>query len=502
MSAKILALVPSPTGPNAASGQIGNNYQVPWTSHRTSEIPSLKIDQQVGSKGHASFFYQKTVTESQYSTPFGDALGLPNPIDPALGTFIYAPTVRANYDQTLTPSLLMHFGLGYTGINFNNATPVIDYNAASSLGLVGATVARNFPNITTSSSLATGGMTTLGPGTGGNQSTGTSEHRPMANWNVNWVKRNHSFKVGAEFRYEQYPSDQFTGSNGQYTFGGGTAQPALQGFTTSQGSTGFPFADFLMGNVSSVTLAVPADYSIRKIQAAIFVQDTWKITRKLTFDYGIRWDYGTYGKEQFGRVANFDPNVPNASAGNHPGGNVFEATCGCQFAQNYPFAVGPRAGFAYQIDRKTVFRGGFGVVFAPTSLSLAGAPVTSVTSSALPLGQYFFQLQNGIPSSIKPAWPSFLSNVGQAIGTEVAAPGAWLDRNSGRPPRQNQFSAGIQRKLAATWLWKFPTWAIVGQDGPRPWTRGLMTSRRPCLPSMDSGLTRPVRRCSGVCGRP
>jgi hypothetical protein len=79
-----------------------------------------------------------------------------------------------------------------------------------------------------------------------------------------------------------------------------------------------------------------------------------------------------------------------------------------------------------------VVRGGFGVVFAPTSLSLAGAPVTSVTSSALPLGQYFFQLQSGIPSSIKPAWPSYLSNVGHATGTVVAAP-AWLDRNAGRP---------------------------------------------------------------------
>lgn len=445
VAAKILALVPSPIGPNAAAGQVGNNYQVPWTASRNSIIPSFKIDQQVGSKGRASFYYQNTGTTAQYSTFTG--LGLPDPIDPNIGTFIYSPTARANYDHTLTPSLLLHVGIGYTGINFSNATKVTDYNAATSLGLVGATLARNFPNITTTSSLATGGMTTLGPGVNGNQSTGTTDHKAMFNGNVSWVKGNHSYKVGADFRIEQYPSNQLTGSNGQYTFGGGTVQPALQGFTTSQGSTGFPFADFLMGNVSTVTLAVPANYSIRKQQVAIFAQDTWKITRKLTFDYGIRWDFGTYGREQYGRVANFDPSLPNASAGNHPGGNVFEATCGCQFAQNYPFAIGPRAGFAYQIDRKTVFRGGFGVVFAPTGLTLAGAPITSVTNSALPLGQYFFQLQNGIPSSIKPAWPSFLSNVGQATGTVVAAP-AWLDRNAGRPPRQYQFSVGIQREIS------------------------------------------------------
>ena len=420
-----------------------------------------------------------------------------HPIDPALALSIYAPTVRFNYDQNPHAQPPDAPWLGYT-LNQLHQRGAGSLTATASyiiLGLVGATVARNFPEHHHQNVLATGSLI-ISPGTGGNQSTGTTEHRPMINWNVNWVKRNHSFKLGAEWRYEQYPSDQFTGTNGQYTFGGGTVQPALQGFTTSQGSTGFPFADFLMGNVSLVGLLPCRDYSIRKIQVAMFVQDTWKLTRKLTLDYGIRWDYGTYGKEQYGRVANFDPNVLNPSAGNHPGGNIFEATCGCQFAQNYPFAVGPRFGFAYQIDRKTVFRGGFGVVYAPTSLSLAGAPVTSVTSSALPLGQYFFQLQNGIPSSIKPSWPSFLPNVGYA---DYRFGPWWLDRNSGRL-KQNHLQ-GIQREISRNLVMEVSTSAIVGQDGLRLETK-LMMSRRPYWPSSDSGSTRPVRSCLRLSGRP
>src|SRR5262252_2473332 len=86
------------------------------------------------------------------------------------------------------------------------------------------------------------------------------------------------------------------------------------------GSTGFGFADFLLGNVNAVTLAQPADFRTQKQQYGIYLQDSWKFRRKLTFDYGLRWDYGTYAKEQYGRNANFSATVPNPSAGGHPGG--------------------------------------------------------------------------------------------------------------------------------------------------------------------------------------
>src|SRR4029079_1227691 len=123
--------------------------------------------------------------------------------------------------------------------------------------------------------VATGGMQSLGPA-GGIQSSGGTEHRPSANFNVSWLKGNHAFKGGFEARYEEYPTQTFTGAAGQYTFGstttGGTIQPALQVLTLSQGSSGFGFADFLLGNVAAVNLAVPADYRLSKKQVGVFVQ--------------------------------------------------------------------------------------------------------------------------------------------------------------------------------------------------------------------------------------
>src|SRR4029077_4422409 len=106
-------------------------------------------------------------------------------------------------------------------------------------------------------------------------------------------------------------------------------------------------------------------------QSAVYLQDSWKVTRKLTLDYGLRWDYGTYQREQFGRYGDFSRNVPNPSASGRLGAVIYEANCKCNFANNYPYAVGPRLGAPYQVNRNTVIRGGIGVVYGSLDSSAA-----------------------------------------------------------------------------------------------------------------------------------
>lgn len=442
VSANVLKLIPLPTGPNHAAGLRGNNFQNPWKSHRTSELPSLKVDHNLNDQHRLAFYWQNTDTTSQYSFPNGNHNGLPLPIAIARGTFIYNKTMRATYTYNVTPTMLLSLAAGWSSNNFSDKAPVTNYDALKEIGLRGATLNRTFPQIITGASQATGGLGTIGVGAQSN----SFERRPMGTANLTWVKGNHTMKFGAEYRLEKYPAYGFTNVSGTYTFGSNsTIQSALQGLTTSQGSTGFQFASFLLGHVTGVTLSQPIVSGTSKTQFAWFVQDSWKVTRRLTLDYGLRWDYGTYAREHYGRNGNLNLNIPNPSAGGHPGGLVFEATCNCRFARNYPYAYGPRIGVAYQLDNKTVLRGGFGAVYNSTGLA-AGSTSNSATGGTPGFGQWIFQFSDGIPADVRPVWPDFSPNLGHTANTVIGAP-QFIDPNAGRPPRQWQWSVGLQREV-------------------------------------------------------
>jgi len=102
VAVNIQNLIPLPTGPHALD-QIGNNYNAPQQSARTTEIPSLKIDQTLP-KGHLSFYWSSTTTSNQYPIVGSPAVpeGFPNPITTAIGNFDKSYVIRLNYDHTIT----------------------------------------------------------------------------------------------------------------------------------------------------------------------------------------------------------------------------------------------------------------------------------------------------------------------------------------------------------------------------------------------------------------
>ena len=82
----------------------------------------------------------------------------------------------------------------------------------------------------------------------------------------------------------------------------------------------------------------------------------------------------------------FSPTTPNPTLGGYPGAFLFEGSgpghCNCSFAHNYPFAIGPRLGVAYQLDEKTVLRGGFGVVYNQSGTTQLGYAAAGVATTA------------------------------------------------------------------------------------------------------------------------
>src|SRR5690606_9719993 len=150
-----------------------------------------------------------------------------------------------------------------------------------------------------------------------------------------------------------------------------TAIPALGATNVGGGELGFNYASFLLGNAADASVANPQDPQIRKGNTSFYIQDTWKATNRLTLDYGLRYDYTTIWREVHDRQASFDPLVANPSAGGRPGGTIYEGygagRCNCVFGEAYKWGFGPRLGVAYQINDKTVLRGGWGIVYGQTA---------------------------------------------------------------------------------------------------------------------------------------
>ena len=471
----IQQLIPAPT-----TGALTGNYTPAFPNDRVTTNWSIKGDEYLSPRAKLSGYFGTNKTAAQYSQQLNGSEGLPLPITATRGTFTVSYTSRANFDYTISPTRLLHLGAGYTQYNFNDNSPVLDYDSEKSLGLKGATVLGDqggrFPTI---NGLCSSGMSPQCTGTGGMASMGPGNAiqsksymiNPAGNIALTLIKSNHSYKFGGEFRDYIFITKNLRYTNGLYTFSGEqTALPYLNQTGIGGGTIGFPYASFLLGLVQQGNAAVPSDAQVGKNQWAFYAQDTWKVTRKFTLDYGLRWDYSTYLREQYGRLPTLSPTLPNPTAGGQPGAVIFEGSgpgrCNCKFARNYPYGFGPRLGLAYQITEKTVFRGGFGTVYTGTA---SGSGVAANASGDNPFfgpafGEAAMRLQDGIPAGLVQPWPNFNPGLFPPPNnpTGLGGPPVVIDRNAGRPARQFMWSAGLQREI-------FPNLAVevayVGNRG-------------------------------------
>ena len=130
----------------------------------------------------------------------------------------------------------------------------------------------------------TGGMKTIGSEAGTNQIT----QSPSFNTYVSWVKNNHTYKFGSEFRTEGYPPTVDANTDGVYTFSAAETGQPFQTAPVNGANVGFAYASFLLGLVDTVRMDNPTHPRMGKKQFGIYAQDTWKVTRKFTLDYGLR----------------------------------------------------------------------------------------------------------------------------------------------------------------------------------------------------------------------
>lgn len=446
VASKIQAMIPAPT-----TGALVNNFEQRYNFRKIQDIPSVKIDHNFTAAGRLSFYWSRMRTDKDNGQD-----GLPDPISQRRDQFIRSHTERINYDHSLTPRTVLHLGAGYQRYHNPDTAPpnILAYDSVQELGLRGA-VEKGFPRMTGSGSAFGGLSFNLGPS---NRNLYLQD-KITSVASVIITRQNHTYKAGGEYRFDNFTNRNTNLASGNYVFGATeTGLPATQGQNLGGGIIGFPYASFLLGLANNATIGNPQDPQYRKTAWAFFVQDTWKVTRKLTLDYGFRYDIEPAPHELRYRTSMFAPTIPNPAAGGLPGATIYEGDgagrCNCRFTDTYPFAIGPRFGVAYQIDNKTVLRAGWGITYGSSvnfnyigGGNSLGMGFNSINFTAPAFGDPAVVLRNGLVYNAAELYVAAYNPGIRPSPGQINTPPGLVDPNGGRPPRTSQWSIGVQREL-------------------------------------------------------
>ena len=389
-------------------GLIQDNYVGPQNSSVTNNQEDFKVDYNLSNRDKISGFYSQGTGKD-----FTSAI-LPV-FFPAHNSY---PTkiAGASWVHTFSPTIVNEARFGFTRVRWNNGVP------SDPSGLFGLT-----GNQTVGIPFGTQkyvGFT--GQNIGNNASyVGTSANPQVFTDNtfnyqdtVTWQRGRHYLSIGGQAtRYQQnYLNAGNVGFLGTFGYSGQ--------YTALPSGGGYGPADFVLGRIQNVQLASPLGLvGQRQWRSALFVQDDFKLTHRLTLNLGLRYEIDQPWYEQNNKTANVLPSGIVEYAGQIPAdaiaGSVVCPSRACYDA-NYK-QIMPRVGFAYQAMDKLVIRGGYGATSffegysfnqrltssPPFSLAInSNATTPSGTSGGTPFTvDNAFSQPLGINNSLYSVWP-------------------------------------------------------------------------------------------------
>jgi len=401
----------------------------------------------------------------------------------------YNRNVTVNAVYTFNPTMILNFNYGFAR-DVSVRYPFSEGTKPSSLGfpsfIDGVVDNYEFPQISASGNSSGYSL--------GQASYTTLLDRPYSHIlraDLTKVLSKHTLKMGVTWEKMFVNFTQLGSPDGQYSFGSGyTQQISSAGSSTTQG---IGFATFLLGlpgnNGSDLQYTFSA--ATASAYAGAYFQDDFKVSRKLTLNLGVRYDVDIPRTERYNRLSYFDINATSplqgqvqASAicpncGNLKGAMEFVGTPGAAYGRHQtPTDLNnwaPRVGFAYNIFNKTVIRGAYGILYAPSMLQAAGTSGTSGTegftggtalNATLNSGQTFVaSLSNPFPNGL-------IRPLGSAQGP---ISGALTDIGGGIQdsyfidyvnPMIQQWNFNIQQELKGAWLVQVGYLGSKGQHLP------------------------------------
>ncbi len=274
--------------------------------------------------------------------------------------------------------------------------------------------------------------------------------------NLQWVHDKHSFTFGGQLEWMSYNYLYADGGTTLTTLNYAVTETAqVSGASAAAVSaTGMPYASFLMGAVDSGSYTEYAanaqETGARYHPAALYANDDWKLTNKLTVNAGLRWDTMPPMREVRDRFSFLNPTMTNPVTGS-PGALVFggSGTDGCNCTtpmKTYFKDWGPRLGVAYELGNKTVIRAAYGMYYAHGGGTSGGA--TALPSTTMELG--YAAAPNPTEANVGDSLPAFYLNDSNYNANPAFASTAFGSSTVAPPPVYNASYATYYSTLATS----------------------------------------------------
>jgi hypothetical protein len=352
--------------PNPTNGQEINNYFIPKAGQgsltNSENVYFFRIDVNVGQADHFyyTFWWQFSGVNAQTNLPI--ALSTATPANPE-----NAPIQRMNWEHNLSSLMTNHATLGYLSRNEG-------YYALN--GKAGLPIVPGVANSTYQPEMTFGG----GYSQLGNSSPPNSIDNltTRGTWAFNDVftriQGKHTISAGVEWSLKGMSIHSGGNQGGTFNFAADTTGNAG---CANSACPGDPMASFYLGAVQNANVAyinILAKYP-RQVGWAFHLGDSWRLTQRLNVSYSLRWDYISPFVDKHNNLSFIDPNGLNpdavTSSGTElPGRLAFAGTKwgAASYGGRYPELAfkkgyGPRVGFAYTLNDKTVVRAGYGLYF-------------------------------------------------------------------------------------------------------------------------------------------
>jgi hypothetical protein len=416
-------------------GAIANNYLGVYQSPIDSTQGDVRMDQSLGPKH--MIFARWTHKNRRITTPQGQSFYPSNPSTTLLGSIsrpeIYN-SLATSYNWVISPSLVNELRGGFSVISRTVTGGLTSVQSAAALGLTsgpGALPGPLPPGYDAPTIVLAGFMGYQAQSNDLNPHEGTYEVADS----MTLTKGKHTYKFGGDFRYLSSLNTQVFNDYrmGYYEFNGSVTSGLLGG------GAAVPMASFLLGipDLTSIATVENPNTDSRAGAYALYAQDDFKLSQRLTLNYGLRWEYHPGMHDLNGDMVNFDPYYQNIVNGQNTGAVIAEnntalttnlnpgfvesiaptpvilaskAGIGKSLREASHLDFAPRIGFAWRVfdNNKTVLRGGYGR-FIESLLSSSAIDGWSVGASDV--GNFQNSFTNGVPAFTAPY--SFPANIAQ-----------------------------------------------------------------------------------------